>query len=111
MHNSVRSPSQDKQTTYQPGITSALVDQPSGELSSGLNDQKRAEPFEKLEHRSRVSQKVIPPAEHDSLNQAILAKRPLSPAGALGIQQIAQCALNPAAVVRVDGKLAQRPDQ
>lgn len=99
--------------THHPCIASPSVDEPSSNLARGLDNEQRAEALEQLEYRTRVPQHIVPRAKKDGLEQALLAKHPLSPARALGLEDAAERPLHPAraAGIGVDAKLAQRPDE
>jgi hypothetical protein len=63
--------------TYHPAITALPVDDPSGDLSSRLNDQQAAEALCKLEHRCAIPQRVVPGADGGALKQPLASKYPL----------------------------------
>lgn len=95
--------------TYYPGITPPSINEPARDLAGGLDDKKRAEALKQLENRPRVQKHVVPAAQHDRLDHAVLAKYPLGPAGALGLEDAPERPLDPAGGASIDGELSQRP--
>lgn len=80
-------------------------------MAGSLNDKQGAESLEQLEDGARVTQEVVPDAEGDGLDDAILAKEPLAPGGRLCLEDAAEGALDPVGAAGVDGKLSQRPNK
>lgn len=97
--------------THHPGVTSSSIDEPPRDLAGSLDDEQGAEALEQLEDGAGVSQQAIPTAQHDRLQHAVLAKEPLGPASAPGLEDAAHGPLDPVRGAGVDGKLTERPYQ
>lgn len=94
---------------YHPTVTTLAIDDPSGDLACGLDDQQAAEALCNLEGRGAISQRLVPGAYRGILQQALAAKDPVVhtlKVGSLGVKG----ALYPARVVgRVDGEFVEAP--
>ncbi len=96
---------------YHPAVTPFSVDNPSGDLACGLDDQKTTEALGDLEDGCAVSQCLVPGADRGTLQQSLTSKNPVLYRLEVG-SLAAQSALNPARVgVSIDGELVEAPYQ
>lgn len=96
---------------YHPAVTTLSIDNPSRNLSGGLNDQQTAEALGKLEDGGAVSQRLVPSGDRGALQQPLTTEDPLMDRFKLRTAAT-KCLFRPAHVIRrVDGKLIQTPDQ
>ena len=105
--DSTHGPSQ----THHPCIAPATpVDQPSGDLTGGLDDQKAAEAFTKLEERSGEAKEVVPTAHGGRLQHAVGTEDPFLDRFVL-CSLATKCPFDPAPAtgIGIDREAIERP--